>query len=181
MRSFANVGERFLRDLRTTDGTLIRGTFMPASDREGSALNYSAPRTVLRTRPEAEVRPGTVVISRENGPMYIVADHFAAEPDYRSWRVFLVEGVYEWKRPAPEVTDGLTGLKRAASDPFIDLGTVYVSVEYDRRMFTDPGLRMKTERITLVTNKAIRVGDFINGERITRVTRDLGLYIAEHD
>lgn len=179
MRSFAGVGERFLRDMYTTDGTLVRGTFMPASDREGSALNYSAPRSILRTRAETEIQPGTVVISRSGGPLYIIGEHFAAEPDYRSWRVFLVEAEYSWSRPTHS-KDALLGLEKTKK-AMDDLGTVYVSIEYDRRMFTDPGLRLKTERITLITNKAVQVGDLINGERISRVTRDLGLYIAEHD
>jgi hypothetical protein len=179
MRSFIGVGDRFLRDLRTVNGTLVRGTFMPASDREGSALNYSAPRSILRTRPEAEIRAGVVVISREGGPLYIIGEHFAAEPDYRSWRVFLVEAKYKLERPTSGV-DTLTGLKKGAGLPQ-DLGDIYVSMEYDRRMFTDPGLRIKTERVTLITNREVQVGDLINGERITRVTQDLGLYVVEHD
>lgn len=179
MRSFAGVGDRFLRDLYTLEGTLFRGTLMPASDREGSALNYSAPRTILRTRAEAEVAPGTIFHSHAAGPLYLIGEHFAAEPDYRSWRLFLLEAEYTWTRPK-QGKDDLLGLPKASAGQPQAMGTLWAAIEHDRRMFTDPGLRLKTERVTLITNQPVEVGDLVNGERISRVTRDLGLYVIEH-
>lgn len=177
MRSFAGVGDRFLKDMNTLDGTGIRGTIMPASDQEGSPFEFSSPRLVLRTRIESEVRPGAIVIS-PGGPMYLVGDHYAAEDDYRSWRLFLVEKQYAWARSV-KANDNLTGLAKNASAPQ-PLGNIWASIEHDRRMFTDPGLKLKTDRVTLITNTPVLVGDLVDGQMITRVTEDLGLYIAEH-
>lgn len=177
MRSFAGVGDRFLQAMSTLEGTGFRGTIMPASDQEGSPFEFSAPRLVLRTRVEAEVRPGTIIRS-PGGPMYLLGDHYAAEGDYRSWRMFLIERQFAWAR-TKTTKDDLTGLTKATGKPEA-MGTVWASIEHDRRMFTDPGLRLKTERVTLVTNTPVQVGDLLDDQLVTRVTEDLGLYIAEH-
>ena len=176
MRSFAGVGERFMKDMITLEGTGIRGTIMPASDREGSPFEFSAPRVVLRTRVESEVQPGTV-FRAPGGPLYLVGDHFAADNDYRSWLIFLLERQYKWERPVT-VNDPLTGLP--TTDGKEELQLIWASVEHDRRMFSDPGLRLKTERVTLITNMPVRPGDLLDGNLVTRVTQDLGLYIVEH-
>lgn len=177
MRSFAGVGDRFLHEMVTTEGTGFRGTIMPASDQEGSPFEFSAPRLILRTRAEAEIHPGVIIVTRSAGPRYLVGDHYAVEADYRSWRLFLVEKTYAWSRKG-STTDTLTGLPK--SDALTPLGTIQACVEFDRRMFTDPGLRLKTERVTVITNQPILVGDLLDGQLVTRVTRDLGLYIVEH-
>lgn len=176
MRSFAGVGERFVKDMMTLEGTGIRGVIMPASDREGSPFEFSAPRVVLRTRVDSEVTPG-VIFRSPGGPLYMVGDHFAAEADYKSWLIFLIENQFKWERPT-EAADTLTGLPKNSGKT--DLGMIYASVEYDRRMFTDPGLRLKTERVTLITNVAVKPGDLLDGNLVTRVTQDLGLFIVEH-
>lgn len=177
MRSFAGVGDRFLKTMSTEDGPHIRGTIMPASDQEGSPFEFSAPRLVLRTRAESEARPGLVLLSRPGGPRYIIGDHYAVEPDYRSWRLFLAERQYSWQRPT-KGTDALSGLPKNSGKTTPVM--IWASVEHDRRMFTDPGLRVKTERVTLVTPTAVKAGDFLDDQLVTRVTEDLGLYIAEY-
>ena len=166
-----------MRDMVTIEGTGIRGAIMPASDREGSPFEFSAPRVVLRTRANSEVRAGTIFRS-PGGPMYLVGDHFAADPDYRSWRIFLIESQFSWERPG-STKDALTNLPKAVGKP-VSLGQIWAAVEHDRRMFTDPGLRLKTERVTLITNQPVQPGDLIDGNLVTRVTQDLGLYIVEH-
>lgn len=177
MRSFAGVGDRFLKEMATLDGPTIRGVIMPASDQEGSPFEFSSPRVVLSTRVESAVVPGFIIVT-QGGPRYLVGDHFAAEADYRSWRLFLVEKQYAWARTA-STTDALTGLAKNSGAP-VSLGSIWASIEHDRRMFTDPGLKLKTERVTLITNSPVLQGDLVDGQIITRVTRDLGLYIAEH-
>lgn len=177
MRSFAGVGDRFLKEMATDEGTRFRGAIMPASDQEGSPFEFSAPRLILRTRVEAEVHAG-VIFKSPGGPRYLVGEHYAVENDYRSWRLFQIERKYLWARTI-EATDQLTGLKKATATPQ-PLGELWGCVEFDRRMFTDPGLRLKTERVTVITNLPVKVGDTLDGQLVTRVTTDLGLYIIEH-
>lgn len=177
MRSFASVAGRYLKEMRTLSGSTVRGTIMPASDREGSPFETAAPRPVLRTAQGSEITPGTIIIAYPGGPRYLIGDHYAGEEYYRSWRLFLIEKEHVWTRPGEE-TDSLTNLKKAA--PPANLGVALGCVEHDRRMFTDPGLRLKTERVTFITNSPIQVGDLLDGQLVTRVVRDLGLYVAEH-
>lgn len=176
MRSFAGVGDRFLKEMTTLEGTTIRGTIMPASDREAPAGVMSAPRVVLRTRRESEVTAGTIFRS-PGGPLYLVGSYFAADNDYCSWRIFLLEKQYEWTRKKAK-KDDLTGLERTnGAEP---MGMIWAAVEHERRLFTDPGLKLKTERVLVVTNSPVKAGDLLDGQLITRVTEDLGLYVAEH-
>lgn len=176
MRSFAGVGERFMKTMTTLEGSEIRGAIMPASDREGSPFEFSAPRVVLRTRVESEAHAGTIFRS-PGGPLYLIGDHFAADDEYRSWFIFLLEKQFRWHR-ANETVDPLTELPRTNGKT--DLGLIWAAVEHDRRMFTDPGLRLKTERVTLITNQPVKPGDLLNDNLVTRVTEDLGLFIVEH-
>lgn len=177
MRSFAGVGDRFLTTMATEDGPYIRGTIMPASDQEGSPFEFSAPRLVLRTRADSEARAGQIVISRPGGPRYIIGDHYAVEADYRSWRLFLAERQYRWQRPT-KAKDDLSGLPKNTGKS--DAVMIWACIEHDRRMFTDPGLKVKTERVTVITPTAVQIGDFLDDQLVTRVTQDLGLYIAEY-
>ena len=179
MRSFAGVGDRFLTEMRTIEGSAFRGTIMPASDQQGSPFEFSSTRVILRTRGEVTIDSGSVFTTRPGGPMYIVGQHYAAEADYRSWKLFLVEKILPWARSV-SIKDDLTGLDKNAGPP-IDLGVIYAAVEHDRRLFTDPGLKLKMEKVTLVTNAPVQPKDLIDGELITRVTEDLGLYILEYN
>jgi hypothetical protein len=165
--------------MRTLEGSAFRGTIMPASDQQGSPFEFSSSRVILRTRGEVIIGAGSVFRARPGGPRYIVGEHYAAEDDYRSWKLFLIERELTWKRMKP-TTDDLTGLVKNSGSRPEDLGTIYAAVEHDRRLFTDPGLKLRTEKVTLVTNSPVQPKDIVNNELVTRVTEDLGLFILEY-
>lgn len=176
MRNFGSVGDRFLSDMRTLAGGAFRGTIMPATDQEGSSFDFSTPRLVLRVRQDAIVRTRDV-ITTQSGERYIVADHYAGEPGWRSHRLFRAEKLMSWKRPVSGL-DVVTGLPKAGGTP-TDKGQIWVTTEMARRQFSDPGLKIPIERLVIVTGSEVLANDTLDGKSVTRVNVELGLSVLE--
>lgn len=176
MRQFGTAGDRFLQTLTTEIGSEFRGAVIPVSDQQGSAIDFSAPRLILRVRGEALVKSADV-IQTDSGARFIVADHFEAEAGWRAYKLFSAERQMVWKRPSRAV-DVLTGLAKAAGAP-TTVGNVWVTDELARRQFSDPGLKVPIERTVIITNSPVLPNDTLDGKSVTRVNQELGLYILE--
>jgi hypothetical protein len=176
MRKLAGAGAPFRSLMRKEDGGSFLGTIMPASDAPGASADYSAPRLVLRTSAAANVHLRDVVFT-VGGPKYFVAEHYSADADWISWRLFQAEKQVAWTR-AGAATDTLTGLPKAGVTPQA-LGTIWVASDIERRMFADRGLKIPVERQLLMTNKAVLEGDLLDGKQVVRANFELGMYILE--
>lgn len=176
MRNLAGAGAPFRSLMRKEDGGSFLGTIMPASDAAGAAADYSAVRLVLRTSAAANVGLRDV-ISTLGGPKYFVAEHYTADGDWISWRLFAAEKQMAWTRTGVAV-DTLTGLQKAGVTPTA-LGSIWVASDIERRMFADRGLKIPVERLLLMTNKPVLEGDFLDGKQVVRANFELGMYILE--
>lgn len=175
MRNFGNVGDRFLTDLKTSAGSRFRGTIMPASDLEGSSFDFSSPRLILRVRSDALVGVRDMILS-QTGERFLVAEHYAAEAGWRSHRLFKAERQLTWRRPTKTI-DPVTKLEKASGGT--DMGLIWATTEIARRQFSDPGLKVPIERLSIVTNALVRANDTLDGMSVTRVNTELGLSILE--
>jgi hypothetical protein len=149
---------------------------MPARDDEGASYEFSAPRLIFRTRDTSLVKSKDLLIS-DGGARYLVADYYAAEEGWRSWRLYNAEVQLRWARPR-KTTDDLTGLPRAAGAPQ-DMGLIWATTELERRMFSDPALKIPIERRIYITNQPVKENDFLDGKQVVRANLELGLYIIE--
>lgn len=177
MRDYSGVGDRFRVLMRTEAGSAFQGTVMPAKDDEGAAYDYSSPRLVLRTRDDAVVRVKDLIIT-PTGERYLVAEHYAGEVGWRSWRLFKAERQMAWTRKGAGV-DTLTGLPKATSGAPTSLGLIWATTEISRRVTIDPGLKIPSEQVVVITNKNVKEGDNLDGKNVVRANSELGLYILE--
>ncbi len=176
MRNLGHIGERSLSMMTTLGGSQFRGTIMPASDQQGSAMDFSSPRLILRVQADALAVTREIIVS-PTGEKFIVGDHYAAEPGWRSHRLLKAEQQMAWKRPT-QALDAITKLPKAGVAP-TDLGLIWVTTEMPRRQFSDPGLKVPIEKMVIVTNSAVKANDTLDGQSVTRINRELGLYILE--
>lgn len=157
------------------------GTFKGIIDEivmnQAPSFVFVPPRRLLRVPATLPLNTSMIVRSQA-GTVYMLGEHGFAESFqgtvFNSFRLFPTHDRYAIMRRVA-VNDAVTGLKK--DDSVIQVATVWGSYEPLPEAF-DRETRVAAETARFITNHPIERGDIIDGKRVFRVDKLLGLYIA---
>jgi hypothetical protein len=180
MLSLASVDDKFNINFEVIEnGT---GTFGGIIDEivmnQAPSFVFVVPRRLLRVPAELPIR-SAMVIRSEGGAIYMVGDHGESESFqgtiFKAFRLFPTHEKWFLKRRVKTV-DVVTGLEKDDGTPVI-VANIWGSYEPLPEQF-DRETRVAAETARFITNYQVKEGDIIDGKRVFRVDKELGLYIA---
>ena len=175
MPSLRTADNRFMHRLEIIEGG--SGFFMGLIDEPPQSsipvFQFVNARRVLRVNLGTPVKIG-MVIRTKGGPLFMVGSLGDSEDIFDSYRLVEVTGTYKWETRHKEI-DPVTLLEHDDSLTFE--GNVYGSYEPAATEMFDRAIRSSFETARLVSNKEIRVDDLIDGKRVSRADKQLGLTI----
>ncbi len=162
--------------------TRFRGSLFPINPTALPTSVFVAPRIGLR------VKPGMPVAARDTftdpaGRVLIAGNWDLPLSAGIGWSrchvLFQATDLVTWKRRETK-PDPVT--RQLISDgPPVEKGPIWVSIESYTRGDEDPGLRITTDRLRIITGAPIRLGDIINDKTVKRLNHTLGVSIAEFE
>lgn len=168
------VGKKFRSVFKKIDGSSFYGQMLEIPD-TSRVSNFLSARRYLRVTPESPIQPRDVIVVA--GVTYIVATHgtgFYVDPIYRHMKLFEVDEVLPWYSTYVS-QDPVTGIDiQVISD---SPTTVYLSTQPRRDMMDE--MQIPIEQQTAVCNAAVNVGDKIGAYKVTKVDKELGVYVIE--
>lgn len=175
------IGDRFhipFSVIELGKGT-IRGTVSETDQARQPSYVFVRPRHVFRTPAPTALRTG-MTIKSPYGEKYIVGENGPSDTWrgrlWESFRVFEPSGQYTWKKPV-EVLDPITKTKK--SDGFgPELGPIYATIESVDRESSDREMREFFEGARFITGHPVEQGDMLDNRQVTKVDKQLGLYIG---
>lgn len=174
MRRFNRVGATHFEPVWIEGGPKSRAILQrpPDIDRPGQEFAYPSP--TLRVPPNSLVKSGQV-IRTQAGMRYLVADH-SATVDWVTHHLFNCDRQVDWATQTV-TKDPVTGLEkvRGTTDPV----QIWVMWEKVRREFTDLNIRVNQETHLMLTGEDVKMNDLINGLKVVRVNRALGVNVVE--
>jgi hypothetical protein len=180
MVSLAKVGRRFEVPLVVVEGGrgTLSGVITEADQKQIPVYAFVNPRHVLRTPMVSAARVG-MVIRTPAGALYILGENGPSEQRegtlWQSWRLFEVTGRYSWKR-RNKVIDPATQLER--DDGYEDMGPIYCALEPLDREVGDFRMSASFEQSRIITGRDVRHDDLVDGRKVTRADRTLGVVIG---
>lgn len=181
MVNLSSVQSRFEIPLSIIEGGsgVLTGVISEAQQNSQPSYNFSAPRQVLRVKHQGLLQPG-VVVQTPDQTVYLVGYNGPSET-YRghlwdSFRLFRATGKSVWKRRTKAI-DPVTLLER--DNGMQTLGEVWTTIEqidresYDRKIAAAP-----FEQARFVASANILADDILDGRKVTRSDRQLGLAIG---
>lgn len=168
--------DRFSKPITIIEGGT--GTFNAVMDEppQGSvpAYQFTEPRRLIRMRPEQSI-PVPCVIKNKANDVFLVADLGTSVDVFKSYRLFDVTGQYTWQRRIKEI-DAVTRLPK--DDTQLEmLGLVWGVMEAQPEQF-DRQIRSSFEINRFITNRPVLINDIIDGQRVMRIDRMMGIYVA---
>ncbi len=180
MLSVASIAEKFnitFEILENGSGT-FSGIIDEIVQNQAPSFVFVAPRRLLRVTAELPITTAMVIRS-EGGAIYMVGEHGESESFegtvFKSFRLFPTHEKYDVYRRIKTV-DVVTGLEKDQGEPVV-VANVWGSYEPLQEQF-DRETRVAAETARFITNYPIEAQDIIDGKRVFRVDRQLGLYIA---
>lgn len=174
MRILGRVGEKLFEPVRIEGGPKTRMIIQRPAVVDQPGLEFSYPKLVGRVRRDSIVRPGHIV-EIPGGSRYLCADRYE-ESGWRTFHMFQCDRKVRWTRMTTK-THALTGVKQA--DVETDLGEISVMWERVRREFVDLSFRISQERHLVACGADVQIGDRLDDKRVDRVSKSLGVNIAE--
>jgi len=175
MPSLQKADDRFMRryEIIENGSGFFRGVIDEPKQGQVPVYQFVTDRRLLRVNPGVPVEAG-MVIRTGNGSVFIVGRHGDAEEIYDSFRLVEPTGRYEWGRRSKTV-DAITGLE--GDSGVVSQGLIWGSYEPAATEMFDRQIRMGFETGRFVTNKPVALDDIVDGKRVTRADRQLGLYV----
>lgn len=157
---------------------VIRGVMSETDQNSQPSYIFVAPRHVLRVEHPTAFSDGTVIRS-PGGDVYLVGYNGPSETWHgtlwKSFRLFRISGQYSWERRT-RVQDPITRVDKEG--PVEDKGLIWAVIEPMDREQSDREMRQNFEQARFITNAAVVADDVIDGRRVTKVDRQLGLSIG---
>lgn len=176
-----NAGGRFhipFQVLENGSGTIM-GTISETDQTSQPSYVFVRPRHVFRTPAPSACRTG-MTISSPFGSKFIVGDNGPADTWrgrlWESFRVFEPSGKYKWQRRGKTV-DPITKLPADTGTPQL-LGEIYAAIESIDREIVDREMRQYMEQLRFITGFPLQPGDLLDNRTVTKVDKQLGLYIG---
>lgn len=143
---------------------------------EESATYFLNSRRILKTDAKSMLRPGDVVTSSASGYTWLCGDNgpseFQGRVIYKSFKLFEVtHKTATWTRHGA-TKDPITALEVKDPEP-VTLGTIPVAIEFLK--LQEDEMRIPADMVRIVASADIKVGDHINGLKVTNVETQLGL------
>jgi hypothetical protein len=180
MSRLRDVAEKFATFFTIIAGGsgLVRGALSPANLNEQPAYLFITPRHVFKTPFPTALKPGMVLRSN-GGEVFIVGENGPSDTFkgmlWQSFRLFEATGQYEWAR-GKEYQDQITHLKTKGKPEVID--TIWAALESLDREVADREMRVNFEQRRVITGSPIKVGDTVDNHTVSKVDKQLGLWIG---
>lgn len=179
MLSLASVDDKFHIKFEIVENG--QGTFSGIIDEivqnQAPSFVFIAPRRLLRV-PAALPLNTAMVVKSQAGTHYMLGEHGFAESFqgtvFNSFRLFPTSSKFGLQRRVKTV-ELVTGLDE--DEQLVTVDNIWGSYEPLQEQF-DRETRVAAETARFISNKELKRGDVIDGKRVFRVDRELGLYIA---
>lgn len=181
MVSLKTVGQRFYSPFEVIEGGsgIVHGLLSETEQQSQPTYVFVNPRHVFRT-PFPTALQAQMVLKAPSGEVYIVGENGPSErlegTLWTSFRLFKATGQFKWERRV-QVTDPITTLKRDALEP-LDLGMIWCAFETLDREAIDREMRFSFEQRRVISGKELLAQDIVNNQAITKVDKQLGVYIG---
>lgn len=160
---------KFSKLFRTTTGAKFWGE-LTFADEEGETRFLTARRFLTVAR-KSTATAGSVVIA-QTGERFLLGEHVQYD-DITTFKAYVVDKQVIWTRSTKQ-KDRATGLEKdGIPDP---MGTLWVSLEAINQT-TD--FQISSDVLRFATGQDVQLGDLIDGKRITRIIRQIGLKVCE--
>lgn len=174
------AGDRFHIPFKVIEnGTgIIEGTVSETEQSSQPSYVFVRPRHVFRTPYPSACRAG-ITIESPYGEKYIVGENGPADTWrgrlWESFRVFEPSGKYTWSGKRTKL-DPITKVE-VRDDPE-DFGEIYAAIESIDREQSDREMREFFEQSRFITAHPVKQGDSLDNRVISKVDKQLGLYIG---
>jgi len=175
MRNF-HPSDRFQEPIQILDGPLSRGVVRALSETKQPNFEFSAEKTILRTRRDSLIQTGHIVERVHSGLKYLVCDH-TLERDYAVKRLLLVDRKVVWKR-STSTLHPLTGKPISSTQP-TQIGEMWVLWDMIRREAPDFVMHLAEEKNLVVTGADVQLNDWLDDQQVKRVNKALGVNIVQ--
>ena len=168
------VGKRFRAKYKTVTGFEFYGQMLEIPD-TARVSNFLSARRYLRTSPECELQPSSVIIV--DGVKFIVGDHgtgFYKEPIYKHYKLFQVDVQTTWKKIV-ETQNLITGVKNKSRTE--QEQTVYLSLQ--PRTDIEDSIKIAQQTYLAICNIEPQRNDIVDNKVVTKVDKVLGCYLLE--
>lgn len=180
MPNLARLNDRFMIKMSVVEGGqgTVMGLLTETDQTQIPAYTFVNPRRILRTPLVTAVKTGLVLRS-PSGEVYIVGENGASDTPqgtiWQSWRLFEASGQFTWQRRTT-IVDPVTRLEREGQT--VDMGLIWVAIEPLDREAPDRRLRISFEQDRFITGAPIASDDIVNGKKIVRCDRVLGINLG---
>jgi hypothetical protein len=181
MNQLKATGDRFHIPWRVIDKGrgVIMGTVSETDQTSQPSYVFVRPRHVFRTPSPTALKLGMTIQSPQ-GLKFMVGENGPSDTWrgrlWESFRVFEPTGRYSWKRRGKTI-DPITKLETDTGVPQ-NLGTVYAAIEAIDREQVDREMRQYFEQVRFITGYPVLHGDLLDNRVVTKVDKQLGLYIG---
>lgn len=165
---------KFYEPVQIIGGPRTRAIVHRPSDTDDPGPEFAQPKTTLRVKPNSLIKTGQA-IQVQGGDVYLVAEH-SRTGDYATHRLFKADRQVVWTRAQTKVHP-VTNLP--ISDTPSQMGTIWVLWERSRREFMDLTLRIPQDSFLVATVAPVMDGDFLDGQRVKRVSNAMGIKVVE--
>ena len=171
--------ETWLRKLPPVN-TRFRGAIFPVSPSALPTSVFILPRRALRTRLREPVKARDLFHDPFRRVL-LVGEHDATfsgdERISRVYSLFQMTRQVAWRRHLDTI-DPVTK-QPVSRNAFEPLGQIWVSIESYTRGDEDPGVRIITDRVRVITNVELQLGDQVGDRTVKRLNPTLGITVAE--
>lgn len=180
MPSLSRIHDRFEIPLTVIEGGkgVIYGLLTEADQTQVPAYTFVQPRHILRTSNPTALKHGMVVRS-PGGTTFVVGQNGDGElpqgTTWKSFRLYEATAQVSWQRRIKTI-DPITELERDSGA--VDMGLIWVALEPMDREAPDRKIRMSFEQDRIICGALIEHDDIVNGKKVTRADRILGLTIG---
>lgn len=176
MPSLQKVNNRFLDRIEVIEGGsgFFHGIVAEPSQGTIPAYQFTNGRRLLRTNPGVPVKSG-MVIRTVGGAIFITGNLGDDDDVFQSFRLFETTGRYKWEGRTSKI-DPVTELPM--EDVAVDKGMIWGVYEPASQEVFDRQLHLNIESGNFITNANIKRDDMIDGKRVVRVDRVLGVKLA---
>ncbi len=172
----ARVGRKFKAKFKLVNGAEFYGQILDIPD-TSRVTNFISARRYLKVNSGCAVRPGDVAII--NGKNYILGEHGDGfQQDvviYRQFMMFEADMVVTWT-PLTSTENSITGVASRTPDT-VEAQTVYLSSQSKPDIQDEVHIPTKTK--FAICNVEVGVDDSVGPYRVTKVDRQLGLFLLE--
>jgi hypothetical protein len=181
MPTLKTNGERFYHSFEVIEGGtgVVRGILSETEQQSQPSYVFVQPRHVFRTPHPTALTPG-MVLRTPSGVVFIVGDNGPSERGqgtlWDSFRLFQATGRYLWERRV-KINDPITRQPRDGLQPQA-VGMIWCAFEPLDREVSDREMRFSFEQRRVIAGAAIQAEDIVDNQTVTKVDKQLGVYIG---